>query len=137
MKHFENMNIFSPKGFLQVGGAILVLVGVLGMMGIIGPTAEKSLFGAFWWFDGVENWVHLVLGIAGLAASFIFPAGLQKQLVMLLGVIGTLVGVYNIFSSTLLGANLESPADLVLHLVVGAWALYAAMGKKMMMKAQS
>jgi hypothetical protein len=131
------MNIFSPKGFLQVGGAILVLVGALGFVGIIGPTAEKSLLGAFWWFDNAENWAHLLLGIVGLAASFVLQAGMQKKLVMVLGIIGVLVGLYNIFSSTLLGANLQSPADLALHLVVGAWALYAAMSKKMVMKGQA
>ena len=53
---------------------------------------------------------------------------MQKTLVLLLGVLGILVGLYNFVSPSLLGANLESPADLLLHLVVGAWALYAALG---------
>lgn len=129
------MNIFSPKGFLQVGGAVLVAVGVLGFLGVIGPTVDRSLFGSFWWFDNVENWAHLVLGVAGLAASYTLSSSMQKSLVALLGVLGVVVGAYNLASTQLLGANLESPADLVLHLVVGAWALYAAFGGKMQAKA--
>ena len=122
------MNIFSPKGFLQVGGVILLLVGVLGYVGVIGPTPAQSIFGSFWWFDNRENLALTVLGIAGLVAAFVFPAVWQRYLVMLLGVVGVLVGLYNFVSPTLLGANLESPADLVLHLVVGAWALYPVFG---------
>jgi len=34
----------NPKQFLQIGGIILVLVGILGFF-VIGPTPEKSLFG--------------------------------------------------------------------------------------------
>lgn len=121
------MNLFSPKGFLQVGGAVLVLVGILGFVGVIGPTAESSLFGEFWWFDNPENIAHTVLGIAALAASFVLNDQMQKYLVMAVGALGIVVGLYNFMSPMLLGANLETPADLVLHLVVGAWALYAAM----------
>lgn len=124
------MNLFSPKGFLQVGGAVLVLVGILGMVGVIGPTPAMSLFGEFWWFDSAENIAHLVLGVAGLAAAFLFPPMYQRYLVMLLGVLGVLVGVYNLTGAQLLGANLENPADMVLHLVVGAWALYSVFGNK-------
>ena len=125
------MNLFSPKGFLQVGGFVLLLVGILGFIGVIGPTSDKSLFGTFWWFDNAENIAHLVLGIAGLVAAYIFPAMLQRYLVMLLGVVGVAVGLYNVVNTQLLGANLESPADLILHLVVGVWALYAVFaGKK-------
>lgn len=123
------LDLFTPRGFLQVGGAVLVVVGVLGMVGVIGPTPDRSLFGDFWWFDGAENVAHLVLGVAGLAAAYVFPAVYQRYLVIALGVLGVLVGVYNVASTQLLGANLQSPADMVLHLAVGAWALYASFRK--------
>lgn len=127
--------ILSPKGFLQVGGVVLVLVGLLGFFGPIGPTAEDSIFGSFWWFDNGENWAHTVLGIVALLAAFLLPAGLQRPLVMLVGLLGLFFAVYNVFSATFLGANLESPADLVLHLVVGLWALWASKKKGAMMPA--
>lgn len=116
----------NPKQFLTIGGAVLVLVALLGFFNIIGPTPEHSIFGSHWWFDNGENWAHLVLGVVGLIAAFFFPAALQKSLVILLGVVGVLVGLYSIFSPNFLGANLENPADTLLHLAVGAWALISA-----------
>ena len=117
----------NSKQFLIIGGIILALIGILGFFGIIGPTPDKSIFGATWWFDNGENWAHLVLGVVGLIAAFTFPSNLQKYLVYLLGVIGVLIGLYSLFiSSSFLGANLENPADSILHLAVGAWALFAA-----------
>ncbi len=122
----------NPKQFLQIGGAVLVVVGVLGFF-LIGPTAEQSVFGSAWWFDNAENWAHLVLGVVGLIAAFVLAANMQKTLVMVLGVLGVLVGLYSLLvSTTLLGANLENPADTILHIAVGAWALWASMSKQAM-----
>ena len=127
----------NPKQFLIIGGLVLILVGVLGMVGVIGPTPSNSIFGAAWWFDVYENWAHLLLGIVGVIAAFVFPASLQKPLVLLLGVVGLFFAVYSGFVNTnFLGANLENPADTVLHLAVGAWALWAGMQKQQMMMNQ-
>lgn len=121
-------DLFTPRGFLTLGGAALVALGVLGFF-IIGPTPEKSIFGSFWWFDNGENIAHLVLGVAGLGALFIFPALWQRYLVLALGVLGIVVGLYSlVVSPTLSVSNLENPADTLLHLVVGAWALAAGSG---------
>lgn len=118
----------NSKQFLILGGLVLVLVAVLGMLGIIGPTSDQSIFGVTWWFDAAENWAHLVLGVVALIAAFVLPAGLQKPLVIAVGLLALVVGLYSAFYSTsLLGANLESPADTVLHLAVGIWALLSAM----------
>lgn len=115
------------KQFLQIGGIILILVGVLGFF-LIGPTSEQSIFGEAWWFDNAENWAHLVLGIVALLVLYAFPEFLHKPIVVLVGIIGLLVGLYSLFGeTTLLGANLENPADTALHVIVGAWALWAGM----------
>ncbi len=127
----------NPKQFLIIGGIILVLVGILGMVGLIGPTAEDSIFGSTWWFDNGENWAHFILGVVGLIAAFAFPASIQKPLVMLLGIIGLVVGVYGFVSEDFLGANLENPADNILHLVIGVWALAASMMKPKMSAPQA
>lgn len=117
----------NPKQFLMIGGAVLVLVGILGFVGVIGPTPEASLFKDAWWFDQAENWAHTVLGIVGLIAAFALPAAARKGLALLLGVVGVGFGVYNLFSTSFLGANLENPADTILHFAVGVWALVAGM----------
>lgn len=121
----------NPKQFLQIGGAVLVLIAILGFVGVIGPTPDKSIFGPNWWFDNGENWAHLVLGVVGIISSFALSGEMQRLLVKVLGIVGVLVGLYSLVIGTnFLGANLENPADTLLHLAVGAWALLAARGKK-------
>lgn len=123
----------NPKQFLLIGGIVLVVVGLLGFFKVLGPTPESSIFGSTWWFDNGENWAHLVIGIVGLVAAYVLLGESQKMLVLVLGAVGVLIGLYSLLVSTnFLGTNLENPADTVLHLVVGAWALWAAMGKNRM-----
>ena len=111
----------------------MVAVGLLGFIGIIGPTSDQSIFGSFWWFDNYENIVHLLLGIVGLVVAFALPMPLHKPVTLLVGILALFFALYNLFSTSFLGASLESPADLVLHTIVGAWALYSAMNKKAVM----
>ncbi|OGZ97645.1 MAG: hypothetical protein A3J10_03005 [Candidatus Sungbacteria bacterium RIFCSPLOWO2_02_FULL_54_10] len=120
----------NSKNFLMLGGIVLLVVGLAGMVGIIGPTPEQSIFGSLWWFDDAENWAHLVLGIAGLAVALAVPA-LQAPVTLLVGVLALVVGVWGFGMPELLGANLENPSDNILHLAVGAWALASwKMGRK-------
>lgn len=115
----------------MIGGGVLVLVAVLGFFGIIGPTPGQSIFGSAWWFDNGENWAHLVVGGIALVAAIVMPGNLRKALVMTLGVVSIMVGLYSLIVSTsLFGANLENPLDTVLHLAIGAWALLAARREK-------
>lgn len=125
----------NPKQFLQIGGVVLVVVGILGFF-LIGPTADQSIFGSAWWFDNAENWAHLVIGVVALVAAYALAESMQKPLVMIVGVVGVLVGLYSLFvSESFLGANLQNPADTILHIVVGAWALWASMKKSGMQPA--
>ncbi len=124
----------NPKQFLTIGGAVLVLVAVLGYVGIIGPTPEKSLFGATWYFDNGENVAHLVLGVVALGAAFLLDAGMQKMLTMLVALLALFFGLYGFIAgagpmNTFGVANLENPLDNVLHLAIAAWAGWASMKK--------
>lgn len=116
----------NPKQFLLWGGIILLVVGILGYI--------KSDFLGFlgFEFDSGENFAHTLLGIVALAAYLWLPAMAQKWLVVLVGLLGlyfTVAGYLvrddasgmNYFGL----ANLENPADNLLHLVVGLWALWA------------
>lgn len=125
-------NVLTPKGFLSLGGVVLVLVGVLGYVGVIGPTPDQSLFGTFWWFDNAENLAHTVLGVVALLAVYMVKdAGIHKFLALAVGALALVVGLYNLMGEVMvLGANLESPADTVLHLVVGVWGLWAGLKGK-------
>jgi hypothetical protein len=128
----------NPKQFLTVGGAILLVLGIVGYLGVF--SAEGSVF----WLDSGENIVHTVLGIVALAAVFVpgLNSALEpyyKPIVILVGVISSFFGIYGFLvasqpvPNTFGVANLESPVDNLLHLVVGAWALYAALRKQPMM----
>ena len=115
----------NPRKFLLIGGVVLLLVGILGFVGVIGPTANDSVFGDSWWFDTGENWAHTILGAVAIIAGLALPAGAQRGLVILVGLVGIFFGVYNLFSEKFLGTSLENPADTLLHLGIGAWALLA------------
>lgn len=125
-------NILTPRGFLSVGGVVLILLGILGFVGVIGPTAPQSILGTFWWFDNAENVAHTVLGVVALLAVYMVKdAAIHKWLTLLVGAFALLVGLYNLGGETLLaGANLESPADMLLHVVVGVWGLTAGLKGK-------
>ncbi len=115
--------------FLKFGGMILVIVGVLGFF-LIGPTADQSIFGESWWFDSGENWAHLVLGIVALAIAYgVKDMNIQKWITVVVGALALIAGISGFFSPNFLGSNLENPADNILHLIVGIWALWAGLKK--------
>jgi uncharacterized membrane protein HdeD (DUF308 family) len=125
--------LFTPRGFLISGGAVLLVLGIVGFVGIF---TEKAT--SWFWLDSSENISHTFLGIVALAAVYV--PGLNDALrpyyrwiVILVGLIALFFGVYGFLvpagssaSPNTFGlANLEL-ADNVLHLVVAAWAFAAA-----------
>ena len=128
--------MMNPKSFLKIGGVVLVIVALAGLVGIIGPTPESSIFGARWYFDNGENWAHLIGGVAALLVVYAMPA-FQGPVTLLVGVIALLAGVWGFFlpeqMPNFYGANLENPLDNILHLVIGVWAVLSWRGAKKMM----
>ena len=125
-------SVFSPKGFLTYGGAVLLLLGIVGYLGVFSQASYPSFY-----LDSGENVAHTALGVIALA--IVFVPGLNSMftpyyrwIVILLGVVAIFFAVYgfaiggNAAPNTFGVANLESPADDILHLVVAAWAFYAA-----------
>ena len=124
--------LFTPRGFLMVGGAVLLIVGILGFFVLKDPSLS------FFWLDRSENVAHVVLGIVALAAVYVPSLNTMlepyyKWIVVLVGVIALFFGVYGFIvpagspaaPNTFGLANLEL-GDNLLHLVIAAWAFAAA-----------
>ena len=121
-----------PRLFLIYGGAVLLLLGIIGYLGVFSKVKTP-----WFWLDSDKNLAHTFLGIVALAAMFV--PGLNTALRPYYRVIVPLVGVLALFFAAygLLNAggaapntfgvsNLENPSDNLLHLVVGVVALVAA-----------
>ncbi len=117
--------------FLTIGGAVLVVLGVLGwIVWSAGILKENNVF----YLDNGENVAHVALGVVALA--LVGTLGAQTQLlrwiVVIVGIVALFFGLYgfvvagNPMPNTFGVANLENPLDNLLHLVVGAWALTSA-----------
>lgn len=121
----------NSKTFLQWGGGLLLLLTVLGYMGVLGPTPDRSLFGESLWFDGPQNMIHLVLGVLALAGAYVLSADMRRNLTLVFAVVALIFALYGFFSDGLLfGANLETPLDDIIHLVFAAWAFMSWKGKE-------
>jgi hypothetical protein len=117
--------VLTPKGFLTIGGVIVLLYGIVGFL-----VPDQHLLADLLLFTGAENIAHVVLGIVAIAAGYVLGADLQKWLT---AVVGATALVFLVIGLIVMGtpplnlglANLELVDDVV-HLVVGIWALWAA-----------
>ena len=126
--------LFTPKGFLMVGGVVLLLVGALGFF-ILNGSAAQSALGSFFWLDNSENYAHVLLGVVALAALYVpglnsMLAPYYRWIVILVGLIALFFGVYGFIASgsapnTFGLTNLEL-GDNLLHAAIFAWAFLAA-----------
>lgn len=125
----------NPKQFLLAGGVVLLLLAILGF---VGGTDMGGPIGTSLWLTPGENYAHLVLGIVAIIAAYVLGASARKWLTVVVGLIALYYGVigftlpetvppaYNYGWS----ANLETLDNLV-HLVVAAWAFFAASKKEL------
>jgi len=109
------------KTFAMVLGVVLLLIGILGY--VLNP-AGGHLLGIFA-VNGAHNAIHLVSGVAGIAAALM---GWARMYCQAFGVIYLLVGVLGLVatdsSGMLLGLIHNNMADNLLHFGIGGSAAY-------------
>jgi len=109
------------KTFALVLGVVMLLIGILGY--VMNPSGGL-LLGIFA-VDAPHNLIHVVTGIAGLAAAFM---GWARLFCQAFGVIYLLVGVLGFVATNsagmLLGIMHNNMADNLLHLVIGGAAAF-------------
>jgi preprotein translocase subunit Sss1 len=112
--------------YAKIVGVAVLLVGVVGL--IIGDP-EDGLLGLFN-VDIVEDIVHLATGGLLTYVGFAGTNRAVKSVVTALGVVYLLIGVIGFFVPELFGLipHEYSLADNILHLTLGALALFAVLG---------
>lgn len=105
-------------------GVVYLLVGVLGFLTVLGGSytlTSKPLFNLFH-VNLIHNLVHVVIGVAGLAAAS-SPLN-SRKFCQVLGIILLLLGLFGIGIPSPLGLLDIGGADIALHLLSGAVLAY-------------
>src|SRR5262245_23310902 len=112
--------------------AYAVLFLVVAAVGFVvhGTHSEPAtnLFGLFP-VNGLHNIVHLLIGVAGIAAVML-GARACRAYARIIGIVYSAVGVLGFFSPTAFGLMPIGGADIALHLAAGAFALYLGFSKR-------
>jgi Domain of unknown function (DUF4383) len=105
-------------------GAIYLAAGVLGFLPFLGGSytmTNSALLGLFN-INLLHNLVHIVIGIAGLAAAATLAN--SRMYCQVVGVVLLLLGVLGVFVANPLGLLYIGGLDIALHLVSGAVLAY-------------
>ena len=105
-------------------GAIYLAVGIIGFLPFLGGSltmTNTKLLGLFN-INLLHNLVHVVIGIAGLAAVTSLPN--SRRFCQVVGVILLLLGVLGVVVANPLGLLYIGGLDIALHLVTGAVLAY-------------
>jgi hypothetical protein len=107
-----------------VFGAIYLAAGILGFLPFLGGSYTQTSSALLGLFDVnlLHNLVHVVIGIAGLAAASSLPN--SRRFCQVVGVILLLLGVIGIPLPSPLGLLHIGGLDIALHLVTGAVLAY-------------
>jgi hypothetical protein len=109
------------KLFAQIAGGALLLAGILGFFGGLAP--NNQLLGIFA-IDPLHNVVHILSGLAGLAAGFALQGRYARLFAGVFGIVYGLVTVVGFLQgTTVLGLIPVNTADNVLHLLIAAGSL--------------
>ena len=107
-------------------GIILLLVGILGFVPRFTP--DGLLLGIFRVND-VHNWIHILTGVVSILCG-ISSEHASRLFFQIFGVIYGLVALLGLFygNQHILGLVANNFADVILHILIAALALYLGFG---------
>jgi len=116
-------------GAAKLFGVVFLFIGILGF--IPGATTDGHMLLGIFHINTLHNIIHMASGAVALIAGFSGASGSQMYF-KIFGVIYTLVAVLGIFygDNPILGLVANNAADVVLHFVIAAAALYLGFGIK-------
>lgn len=112
----------------KIFGFAFIAAGILGF--VPGITVDGNLLGIFR-VDAVHNLVHIVSGLVALYVGYTSEHGSHLYF-QIFGVIYALVAILGLFhgNQPLLGLMAHNAADVVLHFLIAAVALYLGFAVK-------
>ena len=118
------------KNRAVVFGIVFLLIGILGF--VPAATPDNHLLGIFHVND-VHNIIHLASGAAALICGMISGEA-SKRYFQIFGIVYALVAVVGFFNvdGPLLGYVAHNMADLILHIVIAAAALFLGFSNREM-----
>lgn len=108
--------------FSLVYGIVFTFIGLAGFASHGMPGETHLLFGAFP-INGLHNLAHLVIGLAGIAVYFGAPAA-ARTYAQTVGWVYLVLGFLGFISPNLFGLMPIGGADIALHFLAAAVALY-------------
>lgn len=119
------------KQFLTYGGVILVAAGILGLIGVLGPTAERSIFSSGWFFNSAESWLNIIFGAIALLVGFSLSDESRKWTASIIAILAVLGGLGELFLpstfASIMASSSTSVVTALFYLAFGAWGLWASM----------
>lgn len=110
--------------YLKFGGLILVVLAVLGAAGILGPTADQSIFGQGWWMGYSEIVIYGLLGIADMVVAHKASSLIQYRMVLIIGFLSLLMAGHTfIVRQPVVWAEFQIPGDLTFFLFFAIWGI--------------
>ena len=119
------------KQYLLYGGAILIIAGIFGFIGVLGPTASQSIFGSAWYFNMGQSWTGIIAGVTAMLLAWGVGIESRRWAAGILGILATLTGLGSLILpvsfSAILGPNPESVLTAIFYLIIGFWGLWSVM----------
>jgi len=119
------------KQYLFWGGLVLIVAGILGLIHVMGPTANNSIFGGGWFFTMGQSWINIVAGVIIMLLTYSEEVETRRTMAIIVGGLAVLLGLAGLFFpssfAAILGANPENLVTNVFYLAFGAWGLWATL----------